>query len=180
MREAVSWADGGGTLGQRGTGDAQRGGGGELGPRRRAPCLAFAKVEQQIADRDALAADKRALPLPYAELHYRRGDDQFHRPVADRRLADADEIIADAQIETTLEYGGDFGIPTAPAQIAGNDTGAQHRDRAVDRVAPIERQAHCAAAPRACARPPTAASASAAASAFESATITPAASSLRT
>src|ERR1043166_4394770 len=179
MREAVSWADGGGTLGQRSTGGAQRGGGGELGPRRRAPCLAYAEVEQQIADRDALAADKRALPVPYAELHYRRGDDQCCGPVADRRLADADEIIADAQIKTTLECGGDFGMPTAPAQIAGNDTGAQHRERRSERRAPIERQAHCAAAPRASPRP-TAASASAAASAFESATITPAASSLRT
>src|ERR1043166_9101040 len=168
MREAVSWADGGGTLGQRSTGGAQRGGGGELGPRRRVPCLAYAKVEQQIADRDALAADKRAVPVPYAELHYRRGDDQCRGPVADRRLADADEIVTDAQIETALEHRGDLAMLAAPAQIARNDAGSQDPAARSARRAPVEPPAHCAAAPRACARP-TAASASAAASAFESA-----------
>src|ERR1043166_7231845 len=160
------------------TSGIQRGGRGGLGPRRRVPRFAFGEIKQQPADRNALAADKRACSLPHVEGRDARGNDQGGRAVADRRLADADEIVTDAQIETALENRGDLATLAAPAKIAGNDAGAQHGDRAnIDRV----RQAHCAAAPRsrACALP-TVASASAAASALESATITSAASSLRT
>src|ERR1043166_9474547 len=77
--------------------------------------------------------------MPVAEMSYER-----QRTVADIRLADADEFVAGAQIETAFEHGFDMRARMAPAELPREHARSQDPD---DDIGVIGREGKVQTAP---------------------------------
>src|SRR5262249_57028526 len=79
-------------------------------------------------DRDAVRRDARRLARMEAEPGGAHVRDQRQRAVADRRLADADEQVARAQVEAARKNGRDLGADRVLAELRRQGPGAPDQD----------------------------------------------------
>src|SRR5262249_55087521 len=120
-------------------------------------------------DRDLPVTEASRLVRPQGEARQEPGrPDYRQRPIADRRLADADELGAGAEIEAALKNRLDVCGSAAPAELACQTPRPQQRN---DDVRVVQRR---------CPHPPSTPIAASATCALDSKTRTPAAASLLT
>src|ERR1044072_3336010 len=152
------------------------------GPGRRMPRFALVQGQPKgVVDHDKPIADFDRLPGLQREI--RRGaemSDQCQGTVADIRLADTDEFVARAEIETAFENGFDGRARVASAELLRKHARSHDRDDDFGVGAQRHWRTTAARCGSAAGSAPSAAMAASVASALESATITPAAASVST